>query len=36
MNIKKYDVVVCGAGVSGVSAAIATTRHGMKTAILEK
>lgn len=31
-----YDVVVCGAGVAGVAAAVAAARQGAKTAILEK
>ena len=33
---KKYDVVVCGGGVAGISAAIAAARQGMKTALIEK
>ncbi len=32
----KYDVVVIGGGVAGVSAAIAASRNGMKVAIVEK
>ena len=36
MDSKKYDVVVCGAGVAGVAAAIAAARRGMRTAIIEK
>ena len=31
-----YDVVVCGAGVAGVAAAIAAARKGAKTAVIEK
>ena len=31
-----YDVVVCGAGVAGVAAAVAAARKGAKTAIIEK
>ncbi|MBO4633709.1 MAG: FAD-dependent oxidoreductase [Lentisphaeria bacterium] len=31
-----YDVVVCGAGVAGVAAAVAAARYGAKTAIIEK
>lgn len=33
---KNYDVVVCGGGVAGISAAIAAARQGMKTALIEK
>lgn len=36
MEIKAYDVVVCGAGVAGVAAAVAAARLGMKTALIEK
>lgn len=36
MKIKKYDVVVCGAGVAGVAAAVAAARRGAKTALIEK
>ena len=31
-----YDVVVCGAGVAGVAAAVAAARKGAKTVIVEK
>lgn len=31
-----YDVVVCGAGPSGIAAALTTARHGLKTALLER
>lgn len=31
-----YDVVVCGAGVAGVAAAISAARQGAKTALIEK
>lgn len=31
----KYDVVVCGGGVSGVSAAISAARNGAKVALIE-
>jgi len=31
-----YDVVVCGAGVAGVAAAVAAARQGAKTVIIEK
>lgn len=33
---KEYDVVVCGAGIAGVVAALASSRRGLKTALLEK
>ena len=33
---KQYDVVVAGAGVAGVAAALAAARHGKKVALLEK
>jgi hypothetical protein len=36
MNIKKYDVAICGGGIAGVAAAIAAARHGMNTALIEK
>ena len=32
----KYDVVVAGAGVAGIAAAVAAARRGMKTALIEK
>lgn len=32
---KKYDVVVVGGGVSGLCAAIAASRHGAKTALIQ-
>lgn len=36
MKEVKYDVVVCGAGVAGVAAAVAAARQGAKTVLLEK
>lgn len=36
MSVKNYDVVVAGAGVAGIAAAIAASRQGAKTAIIEK
>ena len=32
---KQYDVVVVGGGMAGVCAAIASARHGAKTAIVQ-
>ena len=31
-----YDIIVCGAGVAGFCAAVAASRMGMKTALIEK
>ena len=36
MKAVNYDVVVCGAGVAGVAAAVAAARTGTKTAVIEK
>lgn len=36
MENRKYDVVVCGAGSSGIPAAIAAARQGAKVALLEE
>ena len=32
----KYDIVVCGAGIAGIAAAIAAARRGRKVALIEK
>ena len=34
--MKRYDVVVAGAGVAGAAAAVAAARRGMRAALLEK
>ena len=36
MDAAEYDVVVCGAGVAGVAAAVSAARLGGKTALIEK
>jgi len=33
--MEKYEVIVCGGGLSGVCAAIAAGRYGLKTAIVQ-
>ena len=33
---KKYDVIVCGAGISGVAAAVSAARMGCSVALIEK
>jgi 2-polyprenyl-6-methoxyphenol hydroxylase-like FAD-dependent oxidoreductase len=33
---REYDVVVCGAGVAGIAAALQAARRGCKTALVEK
>lgn len=33
---KTYDVLVCGAGVAGIAAALETARSGLKTCLVEK
>lgn len=34
--MEKYDIVVVGAGASGISAALAAAQNGAKVALLEK
>ena len=34
--MEKYDVVVCGGGVSGIAAAKKEKKNGLKTLIIEK
>ena len=34
--MKKYDVIVVGAGVSGLLAALTLSKHGKKVLVLEK
>ena len=36
MNVKHYDIAVCGGGIAGVAAALAAARRGMKTVLIEK
>ena len=36
MNEKNYDIAVCGGGIAGVAAALASARRGMKTVLIEK
>ncbi len=33
---QKYSLIVCGAGVAGVAAAVAAARHGVRVLLLEK
>ena len=34
--VKEYDVAVCGGGIAGISAALASARQGKKTVLFEK
>lgn len=34
--MKRYDVAVCGGGIAGIAAALASARQGRKTCLLEK
>ncbi len=36
MKIKKYDLIVAGGGMSGVAAAVAAARKGIKTLLIEQ
>ncbi|MDR7664630.1 NAD(P)/FAD-dependent oxidoreductase [Methanosarcina sp. Z-7115] len=36
MEMKKYDVIVVGAGISGLLAALTLSKHGKKVLVLEK
>ena len=33
---KEYDLIVVGGGMAGIASAVAASRHGLKTLILEK
>ena len=33
---KKYDVIVCGAGIAGIAAAVSAARMGCSVALIEK
>lgn len=35
-EIVKYDVIVCGGGIAGISAALAAVRQGKKVILIEK
>ena len=34
--MEKYDVIVCGGGVSGIAAAYIASKNGLKTLLIEK
>ena len=36
MFLKEYDAAVCGGGVAGIAAALASARRGMNTVLIEK
>ena len=36
MKEMNYDIAVCGGGIAGVAAALASARRGMKTVLIEK
>lgn len=36
MNMKKYDLIVIGGGISGVAAAVAAAREGLSALLIEK
>ena len=36
MNVKKYDLIVVGGGLTGVAAAVSAAREGMQVLLLEK
>ena len=36
MSATQYEVVVCGGGIAGIAAALAATRSGSKTCLLER
>ena len=33
---RQFDVIVCGAGVAGIAAALEASRAGLRTALIEK
>jgi len=34
--MKEYDVIVCGGGIAGISAALASSRMGQKVCLIER